>query len=92
MYANIADTITDGNRVAVDRLFVAMGNLGIEPRPLPMRGGTDGSWLSQQGILTPNFFTGAHNFHSTAEFLPLRSFQRSYDMVLELVRLVASEV
>ena len=92
VYVNIADTITDGNRVALDRLFVAMGNLGIEPRPLPMRGGTDGSWLSQQGILTPNFFTGAHNFHSTAEFLPLRSFQRSYDMVLELVRLVASEV
>ncbi|WP_210115735.1 peptidase T [Acidipropionibacterium timonense] len=89
VYGNIADAVTADNRAGVDLLFTAMDNLGITPRPTVMRGGTDGSWLSRQGILTPNFFTGGMNFHSSAEFLPLGSFQASHDMVLELVRLVA---
>ncbi|GAB48116.1 peptidase T [Mobilicoccus pelagius] len=89
VYGNIADALTDENRVAVDHLHKAMATLGVEPRPLAMRGGTDGSWLSQQGILTPNFFTGAHNFHGPAEFLPLSSFEKSHAMVLELVRQAA---
>lgn len=48
------------------------GRPGHHPRPVAMRGGTDGSWLSRQGILTPNVFTGAHNFHSACEFLPVQ--------------------
>lgn len=92
VYANIADTITDDNRAALDRLYAAMENLGIEAKPLPMRGGTDGSWLSQQGIVTPNFFTGAHNFHSTAEFLPLPSIERSHAVVLELAGVAVAEL
>ena len=35
-----------------------------------MRGGTDGSWLSTQGIFTPNYFTGALNFHSRYDSCP----------------------
>lgn len=90
-YANIADALTDDNRGAVDLMLLAMTNLGIEPKPLAMRGGTDGSWLSRQGIVTPNFFTGAHNFHSAHEFLPLPAFELSHRVVLELVRLVAED-
>ncbi|MGO4956944.1 peptidase T [Luteococcus sp. Sow4_B9] len=89
VYGNIQDALHDENRQAVDLLLEAMEALGIEPRPLAMRGGTDGSWLSRQGILTPNFFTGAHNFHSIHEFLPLRSFEASHLVVLELVRRTA---
>lgn len=51
-----------------------------------MRGGTDGSWLSAQGIFTPNFFTSAHNFHSIYEFLPMPSFEKSCLMVQELMK------
>lgn len=86
-YANIKDAVTDANRHAIDHIFVAMQNLGIEPRPFAMRGGTDGSELSARGVLTPNIFTGAHNFHSPCEFLPLRSFEKACEMVIELCRL-----
>ncbi|MDO4777767.1 MAG: peptidase T [Cardiobacteriaceae bacterium] len=86
-YANIRDAVTDANRHAIDHIFTAMKNLGIEPQPFAMRGGTDGSELSARGVLTPNIFTGAHNFHSPCEFLPLRSFAKACEMVIELCRL-----
>ncbi|MDU4555291.1 MAG: peptidase T, partial [Enterobacter sp.] len=55
----------------------------------PMRGGTDGAALSAKGLLTPNFFTGAHNFHSKFEFLPLSSFEASCRTALQLCLLAA---
>ncbi|MDO5091605.1 MAG: peptidase T [Cardiobacteriaceae bacterium] len=86
-YANIRDAVTDANRHAIDHIFTAMANLGIAPKPFAMRGGTDGSELSARGVLTPNIFTGAHNFHSPNEFLPLKSFEKACEMVIELCRL-----
>ena len=68
-----------------------MKNLDITPKTIAMRGGTDGSFISTKGIPTPNFFTGAHNFHSNAEFLPLNSFEKSCQMVLEIIQLVYQE-
>lgn len=91
VYTNLADARTPANAVALERVYTALDRLGIKPLPLAMRGGTDGSWLSAQGIFTPNVFTGAHNFHSWAEFLPLRSFAASYLVVRELVRLAAED-
>lgn len=86
VYSNIEDAKTPDNQQATDRLLATMKNLGVEPFPLAMRGGTDGSWLSAQGIFTPNFFTGAHNFHSIYEFLPMPSFEKSCLMVQELMK------
>lgn len=89
VYANLADARRPGTEEALDHVYTALDRLGISPIPLAMRGGTDGSWLSTQGIFTPNVFTGAHNFHSAAEFLPLPSFEASYRVCRELVRLAA---
>lgn len=89
VYANLADARTPDNEHALANVYTALERLGIAPIPLAMRGGTDGSWLSTQGIFTPNVFTGAHNFHSAAEFLPLPSFAASYRVCRELVRLAA---
>lgn len=86
IYSNIEDAKTEANGHATDRIVTAMKALGVEPIELSMRGGTDGSWLSTQGIFTPNFFTGAHNFHSIYEFLPLSSFEKSFEMVRALMR------
>jgi tripeptide aminopeptidase len=41
---------------------------GIEPRHTPIRGGTDGSMLSADGLPTPNLFTGGHDYHSPREW------------------------
>lgn len=87
-YGNIADAMTPDNREAVDFLYEALEELGISPKTLAMRGGTDGSYLSTQGIFTPNYFTGALNFHSRYEFLPLPSLEKSCQVTLKLVEKV----
>lgn len=76
-YGNISDSLGDDRR-SVDRLLAAMDGLDIPPKLIPMRGGTDGAALSARGLPTPNFFTGAYNFHSRFEFLPLPAFETSF--------------
>ena len=86
VYANIADSMDEGNKIAVERLREIFDRLEIEPKIIPMRGGTDGSFLSTVGIFTPNYFTGAHNFHSNKEFLPISSLYKSLQVTLELMK------
>lgn len=90
VYSNIADSLGD-DRSPVEFLYKAADNLGITTNTIAMRGGTDGSALSAKGLVTPNYFTGACNFHSYAEFLPLPSLHKSLEMTLELVRLTAGK-
>ena len=77
------------DRRPVDLLMSALANLQIAPKIIPMRGGTDGSALSARGLPTPNFFTGAHNFHSRFEFLPVPAFEASYRVAREICLLAA---
>lgn len=88
-YANIADAVRDDNRVGIDYLYDALATAGVEPKTTAMRGGTDGSYLSVKGILTPNYFTGAHNFHSNCEFLPMKSWEKSLEVTLAIIDLTA---
>lgn len=92
VYGNILDAVTPENRQGIDYIFRAMEALDITPDPIAMRGGTDGSYLSKCGILTPNYFTGAHNFHSTAEFMPMGSVEKSLLMTLKLMELIAEGI
>lgn len=87
VYGNIIDAIKEKNKKSIDNLFKAFDDLGIEVKDIAMRGGTDGSYISTRGIPTPNYFTGAHNFHSSAEFLPLGSFEKSTLVTLKLIDL-----
>lgn len=88
VYSNIADSLGD-DRTALDLLLGAFEAENITPNIIPMRGGTDGSALSKRGIFTPNYFTGALNFHSRFEFLPLSAFAKSYQVTEKLCELVA---
>ena len=90
VYGNIADSIKE-DKFPIDVIYEAMKNLNIEPKTLSMRGGTDGSALSVKGLLTPNYFTGAHNFHSIYEFLPIPSFHKSLETTLEIIRIISSK-
>ncbi|MBE9607279.1 peptidase T [Acetobacteraceae bacterium H6797] len=89
-YSNI-DSALGNDRHCVDLIFKALAEKGIKPKVIAMRGGTDGSALSARGVPTPNYFTGAHNFHSRFEFLPVSAFVDSYDVTERLCRLVAQE-
>lgn len=73
----------------VDNAVKAMTLQGIEPKVVPIRGGTDGSRLSYMGLPCPNLFTGGHNFHGKFEFIPVQSMEKAVDVLVELVKLYA---
>ena len=89
VYGNIADALTDENRAGLDLLFEVYKAVGVTPKVIAMRGGTDGSFISTKGVLTPNYFTGAHNFHSNCEFMPMKSFEKSLEVTWALVDRIA---
>lgn len=88
VYSNIHDSLGE-DKTAINLIFDAMKTLAIQPNVIAMRGGTDGSALSTRGIFTPNYFTGAHNFHSCFEFLPMQSFIKSYQLTQLICQLIA---
>lgn len=69
----------------VERAENAMRKAGIDPMLLPVRGGTDGSRLSEMGLPCPNLFTGGHNFHGRFEYLPLPSLLKITQVLVHLV-------
>ena len=62
---------------------------GLEPWREPIRGGTDGAMLSARGLLTPNIYTGAHQFHSVLEWASVQDMAASAATIVELVKLWA---
>lgn len=87
IYSNISGGLGE-DRLPIDLMYEALKELNIEPRTVAMRGGTDGSALTARGLVTPNYFTGAHNAHGYAEFLPVDSFVASLDMTLKIIELL----
>ena len=69
----------------VTRAEAAMEKAGVQPLLVPVRGGTDGSRLSEMGLPCPNIFAGGHNFHGRFEYLPLPSLIKSAEVVINLV-------
>jgi tripeptide aminopeptidase len=88
IYSNISNSIGEDQR-AIELIFGALAAHGIPPKVIPMRGGTDGAALSSRGLVTPNYFTGAHNFHSRFEFLPVSAFVKSYQVTRSICLLAA---
>ena len=67
----------------------ALIEVGIEPRIVPIRGGTDGSKLSFMGLPTPNLFTGGHNFHGKFEYIPVPSMEKAVNVIIKIAELAA---
>lgn len=65
----------------------AIVELGIEPKVVPIRGGTDGARLSYMGLPCPNIFAGGHNFHGKLEFVPLESMVKATEVILKILEL-----
>ncbi len=75
----------------MELLLTSLVRLNVEPKLMAMRGGTDGAVLSERGIPTPNMFTGAYNFHSRFEFLPIPAFVKSFEVAAMICRLAADQ-
>lgn len=69
----------------------AMKNVGLTPKYQSIRGGTDGSKLSEKGLPTPNLSVGMHNFHSPLEFACLEQMESSVKVLVELAQLWGKE-
>jgi tripeptide aminopeptidase len=57
---------------------------GIEPIRSPIRGGTDGSRLSEMGLPTPNIFTGGHEYHSVREWASVQEMAAAAATIIRL--------
>lgn len=69
----------------VENLVAACQMSGIQPVFKPIRGGTDGSRLTELGIPTPNIFTGGHNYHSRSEWCSEEQMSACCDVLLNLI-------
>lgn len=70
----------------VDRAKAAMKAAGMQPREVPIRGGTDGARLSYEGLLCPNLCTGGENYHGRFEFIPVEDMEQCVDMLEHILR------
>lgn len=65
----------------------ACEELGIEHFSKPVRGGTDGSRLTEMGVPTPNLFTGMQNIHGPLEYVSIQDMARATEMCVHLAEL-----
>jgi tripeptide aminopeptidase len=75
----------------VDLARAAARKLGIEPISVPIRGGTDGSRLTEMGVPTPNIFTGMQNIHGPLEWISVQDMAIATELCLTLAQLAAKE-
>lgn len=68
----------------------AMLALDIEPIIEPVRGGTDGSKISQLGTPTPNIFAGGENMHGRFEYVSLQAMEKATDVIVKIAELNAT--
>jgi tripeptide aminopeptidase len=85
-YRNMRYWLEDDMR-PVEIALQATRDTGIEPFSKPIRGGTDGSRLTELGIPTPNLFTGMQNLHGPLEWISVQDMARSTAMCLRLAEL-----
>ena len=83
-YLNMKEKL-DQHPEVMEKLRAAYEASGVKVREQPIRGGTDGSRLTELGIPTPNIFTGAHEFHSRNEWLSLNQCAKAADVLINLL-------
>ena len=71
----------------IDTAKDAMLACGIEPKVVPIRGGTDGARLSYMGLPCPNLCTGGYNYHGKYEFIPVDSLQKTAEILVKIASL-----
>lgn len=91
-YENVANSLEGDASFPIAIAKEAYARNNIELKAIPMRGGYDGAVLSQKGLPCPNIFTGAHNFHSIYEYLPVKSLEAASAVVVDVIRITAEKL
>jgi tripeptide aminopeptidase len=87
-YRNMAEGLAKEPR-ALAFAQEAMRRVGLEPKLTFVRGGTDGSRLTEMGLPTPNLSTGEHNLHSPLEWTCLEEMRTAVAVLVELAKIWA---
>lgn len=74
----------------VDLARDACRDLGIEPVSVPIRGGTDGSRLTEMGVPCPNIFTGMQEIHGPLEWISVQDMAIATRLCLRLLERAAA--
>ncbi len=85
-YRNMREGVEKDNRVA-DFLFEGAKRAGLAAEWKPIRGGTDGSRLTESSLPTPNIFTGGANFHGKMEWVNVWGMEKAVETVLNTVQI-----
>jgi len=83
-YRNMKEVLKDVPYVT-EYAIEAMKEAGVEPRPVIIRGGTDGSRLSFMGLPCPNLFTGEMAIHSKQEYCSVQDMEKAVKTMVKLV-------
>ncbi|MFX0094143.1 MAG: peptidase T [Candidatus Hodarchaeota archaeon] len=83
-YRNMKYKIPD---YVVEYAEEAIRRAGLNPIRKPIRGGTDGARLSYMGLPTPNIFSGAMNFHSKKEYVPVVAMEKAVETILHIIQI-----
>lgn len=87
-YRNMREVIEQHPEV-VENAREAIRRAGLTVRERPIRGGTDGSRLTELGVPTPNLFTGMQAFHGPMEWVSVQDMGRATDMCVRIAELWA---
>jgi len=85
-YRNMLHFI-EAKKEVVDLAKKAIEMAGLEIKIHAIRGGTDGSKLSEMGKPTPNIFSGGSLFHSRKEHIPTLALQKASEVLIYLAEL-----
>ena len=89
-YHNMEEILKD-HPVLTEIPLAIIREMGEEPDTAPVRGGTDGAFLSFKGLPCPNLGVGAHNFHGKKEFAVIRDMDRTVELLIRLVQRIAEQ-
>jgi tripeptide aminopeptidase len=87
-YRNMKEYLKDAPR-AMAAAEEAVRRAGLTPKRAFIRGGTDGSRLSEKGLPTPNLFTGAHDYHSVREWISVQDMASAAATLVHLAQVWA---
>jgi tripeptide aminopeptidase len=85
-YGNMGYWLKD-DMTPVNLAYEAVRAIGLEPKSPPIRGGTDGSRLTERGLPTPNLFDGGHNWHGPLEWVAVQDMELAVQMCVRLAAL-----
>lgn len=83
-YYNMREVIEQHMEI-IARAEKALRDAGIEPKCIPIRGGTDGARLSFEGLPCPNLPAGGINFHSIYEAVPVEALSKMTEVLVRIV-------